>query len=82
MNPQRDYDELAAALGPLGVEVGRELLALWLDRQQHGRDPLPLAAVRDLARWAERRLAERAPGESQAAESRVAAAAPTTVTPR
>lgn len=77
MNPRRDYDELTAALRPLGVEVGPELLALWLDRQRDGRDPLPLAAVRGLAGWATRRLAERLEDGERAAEGRVVVPSPT-----
>ena len=40
---------LQAALEPLGIEVGRDTLHIWLDREGAGREPLPVAALRDLA---------------------------------
>ncbi len=46
------YQRLRAALAPLGVEIGPDVLAIWLDRVRHGGEPLPEAALRDLATWA------------------------------
>jgi hypothetical protein len=43
------FRRLAHALQPLGIEVERDVLDLWLDRQAHGRDPLPDSAVQELA---------------------------------
>lgn len=45
---------LAAALAPLHVEVGAEVLALWRDAERHGRDPLPADVLRRLAQVADR----------------------------
>lgn len=60
MSLLESFEQMRAALAPLGVEVGPEVLAVWLDRQRHGRDPLPERAVRDLADWAAKQLADRA----------------------
>jgi hypothetical protein len=49
---------LQAALEPLGVEVGPEVLALWIDREAHGREPLPTDALKRLADVAQRLLAD------------------------
>ena len=54
------FEQMRAALAPLGVEVGAEVLAVWLDRQRHGREPLPEHALRELADWAAKQLADRA----------------------
>jgi hypothetical protein len=55
----------AAALEPLGIEVGQDVLALWADRQEHGYDVLPVPALRALARTVEQLLDEvERPGES------------------
>lgn len=60
MSLVESFEQMRAALAPLGVEIGPEVLAIWLDRQRHGRDPLPERAVRDLADWAAKQLAYRA----------------------
>lgn len=33
------------ALAPFGIQVGREVLALWLDQQNHAHGPLMRAAL-------------------------------------
>ncbi len=43
------YQRLRAALAPLGIEISRDVLALWEDRRQHGREPLPANALKTLA---------------------------------
>lgn len=43
------HDAVRGALEPLGIEVGPEVLALWLDRQAHGTAALPAQALRRLA---------------------------------
>jgi hypothetical protein len=43
------YRDLRDALAPLGIEIGREVLDLWHDRQHHGREPLPADALKHLA---------------------------------
>jgi hypothetical protein len=53
------HTELAAALEPLGIEIGPETLRLWEDRQAHGLDPLPLGALHRLATLADRLTRER-----------------------
>lgn len=50
----KTYVDLRNALSPLGIEVGREVMALWRDREHHGRDALPPDALRDLAELAVR----------------------------
>ena len=40
---------LQAALEPLGVEIGREVLAIWNDRAEHGFEALPASALKTLA---------------------------------
>lgn len=59
MNLVERFKALQVVLEQLGVELGRETLDLWLDRQQNGREPLPEAALRDLAAWAEKALADK-----------------------
>lgn len=59
MSLVESFEQMRAALAPLGVEVGPEVLAIWLDRQRDGREPLPERAVRELAAWAEKQLADR-----------------------
>lgn len=56
----RAYAQLALALEPLGIEIGPEVIDVWRDRVRNGRDPLPPAALRELAALAER-LARRLP---------------------
>jgi hypothetical protein len=51
------YLDLRAALAPLGIEVRREVVDLWRDREQRGHDAIPPDAARTLARVAAR-LAE------------------------
>lgn len=53
------HTNLAAALGPLGIEIGPEVLSIWLDRRKAGRDPLPAGALRALEELARQLLAER-----------------------
>lgn len=43
------HQRLAAALEPLGIDVGPEVLDVWLDRERYGREPLPASALRRLA---------------------------------
>jgi hypothetical protein len=43
------FRALTHALQPLGIEVGPEALALWKDRDAHGRDPLPDKALEELS---------------------------------
>lgn len=50
---------LRAALEPLRIEVGAEVLAMWQDSQHHGRDPLPAGALRQLALVTEKLAAQR-----------------------
>ena len=45
----RVFNQLRAALAPLGIEVTRDVLALWEDRRQHGHEPLPANALKTLA---------------------------------
>lgn len=49
MTLREDHALLAAALEPLGIEVGAEVLAAWTDRARHGADPLPAQALRRVA---------------------------------
>ncbi len=59
MSLAETFKGLQAALEPLGIEIGRDVLAVWRDREGAGQEPLPAAALRDLARWAEKQLADR-----------------------
>ena len=43
------YLDLRDALAPLGIDIGREVMALWRDREHHGRPALPPAALHALA---------------------------------
>jgi hypothetical protein len=56
---RRAHAGLAAALRPLAIEIGRDVLDVWLDRHHHGVEPLPASALEALARWAGGRLEER-----------------------
>ncbi|HXR74018.1 hypothetical protein [Actinocrinis sp.] len=49
MSLAQAHGELRAALEPLGIEVGPEILAQWKDLAQHGGQPLPADALRRLA---------------------------------
>lgn len=49
MNLTEKFRRLAHALRPLGIEIDRDVLDLWIDRQAHGRDPLPDTAIQELA---------------------------------
>ena len=40
---------LQAALEPLGIEIGREVLAIWADRARSGGEPIPAGALGNLA---------------------------------
>lgn len=51
--------ELKAALGPLGIEIGDEVLALWEDRAGRGAEVMPSQALERLGVWAIRMLAAR-----------------------
>lgn len=46
------YVQLREALTPLGIEIGREVLALWRDRERHSGEPLPVDALKHLAEFA------------------------------
>ena len=54
------FKGLQAALLPLGIELGRDTLHLWRDRENAGHEPLPEAALKDLMAWCEKQLADRA----------------------
>lgn len=56
---EQAYPVLQAALQPLGVEIDKDVLDVWLDRRRAGRAPIPADALRDLRTLAERLLAER-----------------------
>lgn len=45
----RAFNQLRVALAPLGIEVTRDVLALWQDRRRHGREPLPANALKTIA---------------------------------
>ena len=49
MNLAEKFRRLAHALQPLGIEIGPDVLDLWRDRDIHGRDPLPVSALEELA---------------------------------
>ena len=53
------FAALRAGLTPLGIEIGPDVLALWLDRDVHGREPLPADALRVLEELAGRLAKER-----------------------
>jgi hypothetical protein len=55
------HQQLREALAPLGIEIGRDVLALWRDRECHGQEPLPDNALRHLADLATRLLAREPP---------------------
>lgn len=40
---------LQAALDPLGIEIGREVLDIWRDRESHGQEPIPADTLKALA---------------------------------
>jgi hypothetical protein len=52
------HTALRRVLGPLRIEVGAEVLAMWEDRERHGHDPLPAEALRRVAEVAARLAAE------------------------
>jgi hypothetical protein len=58
MNLTEAWSDLRDALEPLGIEVGREVLAIWKDREQHKDQPLLAGALRELAMVIERLLEE------------------------
>jgi hypothetical protein len=43
------FTRLQAALEPLGIEIGREVLDVWLDRARYGGQPIPATALKALA---------------------------------
>jgi hypothetical protein len=43
------HSAVRAALEPLGIEVGSEVLAIWRDRQLHGKAAISAEAMRRLA---------------------------------
>ncbi|MBS2966647.1 hypothetical protein KGA66_26660 [Actinocrinis puniceicyclus] len=61
MNLTETYLDLRDALAPLGVEVGRDALALWQDRELHDREAFPADALRSLHELAARLLKETPP---------------------
>jgi hypothetical protein len=61
MNLTETYLDLRDALAPLGVEVGREVLALWQDREHHDREAIPADALKNLGELAARLLQETPP---------------------
>lgn len=54
------HADLKAALRPLGIEIGPEVLALWRDQQTHGGDPLPREVLLRLATLIDRLARESA----------------------
>ncbi|HEV2344355.1 MAG TPA: hypothetical protein VGS97_09705 [Actinocrinis sp.] len=58
MNLGDAFEQFQAIMEQLGAEVGRETLAVWLDRTLANREPLPPSALHALSEWAEKRLAE------------------------
>lgn len=42
------FESMRAPLESLGIEIGTDVLALWRDRDAHGRDPLPPEALKRL----------------------------------
>jgi hypothetical protein len=58
MNLTKTWLDLRDSLEPLGIEVGREVLATWKDREQHENQALPAGALRELAKVVERLLDE------------------------
>jgi hypothetical protein len=51
------YESLRGPLDDLGIEIGRDVLDVWLDRQHHGRQaPIPARAVLQLQEWTRRVL--------------------------
>jgi len=55
------YLSLRDALSPLGIEVDRDVMALWRDREHHGREALPPEALRTLLELVVR-LVKESPG--------------------
>lgn len=49
VNLVQAHAELRAALEPLGVEVGPEILAQWKDQARHGGQPLSADVLHRLA---------------------------------
>ena len=58
MTLEEAHQALGAALEPLGIDVGAEVLALWQDRRSHGREPLPTAVLIRHARVADELLSD------------------------
>jgi hypothetical protein len=52
------HTQLARILKQFGIEIGPDVLAVWADRQTHAEQPLPAAALDELARWAAARMAD------------------------
>lgn len=52
MNLAEVFNRLRTGLAPLGIELGTDVLGIWLDRERHGGEPLPDAAIQALAQWA------------------------------
>lgn len=59
MTLRETHAVVAAVLEPLGIEVGTEVLAVWVDRELHGQEALPAEALRRLAETARRLAGER-----------------------
>jgi len=54
------FVKLQAALEPFAIEIGREVLDVWRDRAQHGREPIPARALERLAAVVDRLLLDQA----------------------
>jgi hypothetical protein len=48
MSHMKTYSDLRDALAPMGIEIGRDVLALWLDREHHDRRAIPDDALKNL----------------------------------
>ncbi|MGH3631194.1 MAG: hypothetical protein ACRDRL_27595 [Sciscionella sp.] len=52
------FEQFRCLLEPFAVEVGGEVLFVWVDRDRHGYEVLPPVALRALADWTEKQLAD------------------------
>lgn len=59
---ERTHAGMAAALAPLGIEVGIDVLGIWRDRERGGGDPLPEGALRAVSQLVEQLLREKGSG--------------------
>lgn len=59
MTLAEQHAALRAALAPLGIDVGAEVLELWADREKHGQEPVTYGALKELAAVAGRLMREK-----------------------